>query len=239
MQIIYFTLIGAVVGSLIAWLARTLMDKSGVRARTACDACRRTLSWWEMIPIFSYLRLGGRCRTCGTEILIADWAMELIGAALFGIGAWRFTTHREFVWWILLATTTMLMFYIDVRWSIVPRSFAILVAFIALFAQITPQNTGVLLLTALLGSIFYFFLYTISRGQWVGDGDVGLGFILGAAVGDPTRLGLALLIAHVLGAIVAVTFIKTGIKKFGEALPMGVFMMPAMWIILLWGGWAH
>ena len=235
--IVLFTMLGAVVGSLIAWLGRALMDNPARRARTQCDLCRRKLEWWELIPIFSYLGLGGKCRSCGTSIMLTDWSMEVIGAILFGVGAWRFIVGRDFVWWLLLATGTMLLFYIDVRWMIVPRSFAVVVAFVALLSQWTITNFAIVLLAALLGTIFYFFLYVISNGRWVGDGDVGLGFIVGAAAGDILHLGYTLLIAHSIGALVATGLIIMHKKKLGEALPMGAFLLPALWVVVLWSGW--
>lgn len=235
--IVLWTIVGAVCGSLIAWLGRALMDSAQLKARTACDLCRRKLAWWELIPIFSYLGLGGKCRSCGGAIMLADWSMELLGALLFGIGAWRFGSGRELVWWLILAATSLLLFYVDIRWMIVPRSFAVVVAFIALLAQWSWNNFAIVLLSALLGAIFYFFLYAISRGRWVGDGDVGLGFIVGAAVGDPLHLGLALLVAHVFGALVATFLLATKRKKLGEAVPMGAFLIPAMWAVVLWAGW--
>lgn len=237
MQIFFFAVLGATLGSFLAWLGRALMDQQEFKARSACDLCRRKLSWWELIPIISYLGLGGRCRSCNTTILFADWGMEIIGAILFGVGAWRFTDARDLTWWCLLAFCTMLLFYIDIRWMVVPRAFAVVAAFVAVLAEWSPRTIMLVILSALLGAIFYFFLYAISNGRWVGDGDVGLGFIIGAAVGDPARLGLVLLIAHVIGAIIALIMLGLKKKHFGDPLPMGAFLLPAMWIVVLWFGW--
>lgn len=237
MQIFLFTILGAVLGSFLAWLGRELMDRREFKARSACDYCRRTLSWWELIPIFSYLGLGGRCRSCEASIMLTDWGMEVVGAILFGVGAWRFTDLRDLTWWCLLAFCTMLLFYIDVRWMLVPRAFAVVVAFVAVLSEWSNETILLVILSALLGAIFYFFLYAVSKGRWVGDGDVGLGFIVGAAVGDPVRLGLVLLVAHVIGAIIALIMLGLKKKKFGDALPMGAFLLPAMWAVILWFGW--
>lgn len=237
MNIFYFAIVGAVLGSFLAWLGRALMDRRAFKARSACDACRRTLAWWELIPIFSYIGLGGRCRACGTTIMLTDWAMEIIGALLFGLGAFRFTEIRDLLWWCILAFTTMLLFYVDVRWNVVPRAFAVVVAFIAVLATWSPETIALVLLSGLLGAIFYFFLYTVSNGRWVGDGDVALGFIVGAAVGHPLHLGVALLAAHVIGSIVAIIMLTLKKREFGDALPMGAFLMPALWGTILWFGW--
>jgi len=231
--------LGALVGSFLAWLGRALMDRKSIKARSACDACRRTLEWWELIPIFSYLGLGGRCRSCGGTIMLTDWSMEIFGAVLFGVGAWRFIEMRDLLWWCILSFATLLLFYIDVRWAVVPRAFSVVVAFIAILATWSPETIAIILLSGLLGAIFYFFLYTISHGQWVGDGDVALGFIVGAAVAHPMQLGITLLIAHVLGAIAAIALVGLKKRAPGEALPMGTFLLPAMWIVILWFGWAR
>lgn len=232
-------ILGAVLGSFLAWFGRALMDRRAFKARSACDACRRTLAWWELIPIFSYIGLGGRCRACGTSIMLADWAMEVIGAALFGLGALRFTEPRDLLWWCILAFVTMVLFYVDVRWMVVPRAFSVVAAFVAVLASWSPETIAVILLSGLLGAIFYFFLYTISNGSWVGDGDVALGFIVGVAVAHPIQLGITLLIAHVLGAIVAIVLLSLKKRQLGDALPMGAFLLPAMWGVILWFGWIH
>lgn len=237
MNIFFLTILGAALGSFLAWLGRALMDRRAIKARSACDACRRTLSWWELIPIFSYIGLGGRCRSCGVTIMVTDWSMEVVGAVLFGLGALRFTESRDLLWWCILAFSSLMLFYIILRWSVVPRAFSVVVAFIAILATWSPETIAIVLLSGLLGAIFYFFLYTVSRGRWVGDGDVALGFIVGAAVAHPTQLGMALLVAHVFGALVSVLMLALKKREFGDALPMGAFLLPAMWVIVLWFGW--
>ncbi len=238
MHVLFYTVLGALLGSFLAWLGRQLMDRPGFKARSACDACRRTLAWWELIPIFSYIGLGGRCRSCGIGIVLTDWSVEIIGALLFGLGAYRFTAPRDLLWWCVLSFGTLLLFYIDVRWMVVPRSFSVVVAFVAVLATWSPETIALVLLSGLLGAIFYFFLYAISQGRWVGDGDVALGFIVGAAVGKPAQLGIALLVAHVLGAIVAIALLLAKKRQLGDPVPMGAFLLPAMWVVVLWFGWA-
>ncbi len=233
------TISGAVSGSFFAWFGKELIDSRQFRLRSACDVCRRRLAWWEMIPIISYLGLGGKCRSCSSAIVVADWAMELIGAVLLGLGAWRFGISRDFLWWALFALSTMLVFYVDLRWMIVPRTFSIIVALIVLMAQWSTPWLPIVILTGLLGAIFYFFLYAMSRGRWVGNGDVGLGFIIGIAAGTPSHLGITLLLAHLVGAAVAVIMLKTRLKKWGDALPLGAFLMPASWLTVLYYGWIH
>lgn len=232
-RIILLAVLGACFGSFAAVLSRTLLEWRVLPRRSACDLCRRQLSWWELIPIFSWLGLRGRCRSCDGAIIFADWAMELLGAMLFAFGAWRFTDSRDLIWWLCLVMITLVLFYIDWRWMIVPRAFAIVAAFVAFMAHFSVANMPILLLTGLLGAIFYFFLFAVSRRRWVGDGDIGLGLVVGLMVGDPVKLGITLLVAHVMGGIVAAILLIKGKKQFGDALPMGVFLLPAAWIITL------
>lgn len=228
---------GAIFGALCAWMGRTIIDGPRWRLRSVCDSCRRKLAWWELVPVISYLGVGGRCRGCGASILFADWSMEVVGAVLLGAGAWRFDLTRDFVWWTLFVLCTMLLFYIDLRWMVVPRAFSVVTAFVVIMAQWSVPWLAVVLLTGLLGAIFYFFLYAISRGRMVGDGDVGLGFIIGVAAGTPTHLGLTLLLAHVGGGLIALLLLRLGKKHIGDALPLGVFLLPASWMIVLVYGW--
>jgi leader peptidase (prepilin peptidase)/N-methyltransferase len=237
MFIALWSVIGVFIGSLAAVAGRALMDRPNARAFTKCDLCRRTKAWWELIPFFSYIGLGGKCRSCGTTILVTDFAMEVVGGILLGVGAARFGNTRDFVWWVLFALFTLLIFYVDLRWMVVPRSFAVVTAFVTVLAQWSSGSMLMVMLSALLGCIFYFFLYAISNGKWVGSGDVGLGFIIGAAAATPTQLGLLLLLAHGVGAVIAALLLKMKHKELGDALPLGAFLLPAAWVVVLIYGW--
>jgi prepilin signal peptidase PulO-like enzyme (type II secretory pathway) len=79
--ICFAALLGGVLGSFAGVIAsRGLRDSLG--GRSHCDACGRTLNWYELIPLVSYPALGGRCRTCHARVGMAVYAWEVGGAVL-------------------------------------------------------------------------------------------------------------------------------------------------------------
>src|SRR6266567_7444702 len=88
---VFAALLGLAFGSFLnVCLSRWPEGESVVKPRSHCRTCNRTLTWWENIPVLSWLFLRGRCRTCGTKI---HWRYPLVEAAvaiLWAICAWRF-----------------------------------------------------------------------------------------------------------------------------------------------------
>jgi leader peptidase (prepilin peptidase)/N-methyltransferase len=70
-------------------VSRWPAEKSVIRPRSYCDSCERTLSWWENIPVLSWLALRGRCRTCGKAIGLRHLLVELAVGGLWALTAWQ------------------------------------------------------------------------------------------------------------------------------------------------------
>ena len=104
--------LGAIVGSFVAALViRWPQDQSVMRGRSACDACGRTLTARDLVPLLSALWLRGRCRTCGVPIDPLHWRIEAI-AALIGVLAGVATASPLAVagaifGWLLLALAAL------------------------------------------------------------------------------------------------------------------------------------
>ena len=91
-----------------------------------------------------------------------------------------------------------------------------------------------LILGAFIAGGFFYLQFIISKGKWIGGGDIRLGLFMGASLGFYIVL-VALFIAYILGSIVGIILILIGKKSMGSKLPFGTFLAPATLIALFWG----
>jgi|ERR1700736_3536250 len=79
--LVFVALAGAAFGSFAGVVASRGLRYS-VGGRSRCDSCGRTLQWFELVPLLSYVSLRGRCRTCHASIGVRAFAWEAGGAAV-------------------------------------------------------------------------------------------------------------------------------------------------------------
>lgn len=212
---VYFSLatflFGAIIGSFLnALLFRFNTGRSVASGRSRCMHCNHELKALDLIPVFSFIYLRGRCRYCGTKISWQYPTVEL-AAAILSLSIYIqspnvvFYGFWFFVWMILLCIVVY-----DIRHGIIPWSFSIILAvcaFIQLFFSPATLSVGIPTIESLLAgpalALPFFFFSLVSRGRWMGWGDSGLELSLGWLLG-PT-LGLtALMLGVWSGAIVGI-----------------------------------
>ena len=191
-----------------------------------CRSCGHTLAWYDLVPIFSYVLLKGKCRYCEKAIHIRYPLVELFtGAALglfFALQAPVFGIAAIMSIAGLLILTTL--FFFDLFYFILPDTvmFPGIIAFgiydIAVLHQATP-----FLGTAFLGAAFFAILYAVSKGEQLGFGDVKLAFLLGLIFGYPLGLLTIILGVWFATAIAAVLLILRK-AKLHDPIPLGAFL---------------
>jgi len=173
--------IGAVVGSFLNVVAlRYGMDKSPFVGRSFCPACNRKLSVIDLVPIFSFIFLRGKCRTCRAKISWQYPLVEILTAIVFLLA---FRSPLVLLAWCVLI---VIMIY-DWRHKIIPDGLALAFGILTLVMVILANFDGNLFLALLWGPLFaapFFLLWYFSGGKWMGLGDaklgLGLGWLLGA-----------------------------------------------------------
>lgn len=210
--------------------------------RSHCPQCQHSLSWWNNIPLISFLFLRGRCHFCQYPI---SWRYPLI-EALSGILAlivlWQLgPTWNGFagivLTWFLLAMTV-----IDLDHQLIPDDLTLPLLWLGLFVNLFSVFTT--LDHAVIGAIAgYVSLWTIAQlfqlvtgREGMGYGDFKLVSVFGAWFGW-TALLMIILIASFLGAIVGITIHFLGKHKRSIPLPFGPYLALAAWISLCWGDW--
>jgi len=224
-------LMGLSLGSFLnSWIWRHWENIRIVSGRSICIHCRRQLSWYENIPVISYIFLGGKCRTCGKKIPWFYTALEIFMACAFVFIAWYRLNFGHFTPLlfsrdIFFITILTVIFVFDALHKVILPYIVwpgAVVGFLFNFFIFHFSLTS-MLLGALAAGGFFLAQYLISKGRWIGGGDVRLGVMMGVWVGWPAVL-VALFIAYVFGGSVAAVLLIAGRKKFNSQVPFGTFL---------------
>lgn len=229
MEPIFYFLVfvfGAIVGSFLNVVVfRYNTGVSIVNSRSACMSCNKTLKWFELIPIFSFVIQKGRCRNCQTKISFQYIFVEIVTGFVFLLIFIKLVPDFSLIYSNSLFILCSLLFYFsvfsiliaisvyDLRHKIIPD--ALVYIFIALsFLKpfiISTQFSIWHFLSGFLIALPFFLLWIVSRGKWMGFGDVklslGIGFFLGILGGV-----YALIWAFWIGG--AFSLILLTLKKF-------------------------
>ncbi len=232
----------------IAALRRKIKELSINNGRSKCVSCKHALAWYDLLPVISWLSLGGKCRYCRSTIVDTPLA-ELLTPALMVISylCWPTPLHGQrlfdlVVWLIAVVIFVALSLY-DFRWMILPNRLVYSLIGLALFQRVVDslffavgtRTLAASLLAALIGGGIFYVLYQVSDGKWIGGGDVKLGVGLGLLVGDPLQALLLLMIASFIGIVLAIpTIFRTKLKK-NLQIPFGPSLMLACYILVLDG----
>lgn len=245
-MITFFAFIyGAALGSFSNLVADRLRVKSIWGGRSECLSCGKKLSWKELFPIFSYLYQKGKCKFCKTRLsqvyLWSEIVSGLLVAALASVvlsytGNFNEQVSIFILWSIIICISVSIMIY-DLRHTIVPFEMAsILIAIGIVFTAYRQLHSGFIFLDAISGLIVatpFAIMYFLSKGKWVGFGDVMLyiafGFILGLPMGVTTFF-----YSIWLGAFVSLVLIITHKKEYGlkSEIPFTPFIIIAAIFVL-------
>ncbi len=213
-------LFGTVLGSFLNVVIFRHNSGRTFGGRSGCMTCARNLQWYELVPIFSYVFIGGKCRKCKTPISflypIVEFVMGLILLFIFA----RFAFFLPFAignffyfaaFYTLAFSIMMVIAGYDLRHKIVPNNLVyplMVVAFLGLFLS----NYGTLhfhaasLMSIAAGPIValpLFLLWAVSKGEWLGFGDVKLAIAIGLLLGVGRGFA-ALMLGFWAGAIVGI-----------------------------------
>jgi len=229
-------ILGLVVGSFLNVVIIRLETKESILlARSHCPKCKKTLKWYHLVPVFSFLIQKGKCAYCHKKISWQYPILEISTGLLFLI---IIIFNLNLFFYLIITCFLIIIFAYDLKHYIIPDKIiypAIVIVFI--FNLITNYQlpvTSYWLLSAFLASGFFLFLVLISRGKWMGMGDVKLAFFMGLVLGWPNIL-LALFLSFILGAVIGVALIILKIKKLKSQVPFGPFLVASTFIAMLFG----
>ena len=225
----FAALFGAVIGSFLnVCIHRLPRGTSIVWPASACPACGRGLSWFENIPVVSYVFLLGRCRTCRASISARYPIVEAATAAMFVLAWWYYGPGPLLAARLLFVCALIVLFAIDLEHHLLPNVITLPgIAIGFLLSLINPPGWRSSLIGILVGGGVLFLIaegyYKLRHEEGLGMGDVKMLAMIGAFLGWQLTL-LSLMIASVAGTIIGVALIATGRGTMKYALPFGTFL---------------
>jgi leader peptidase (prepilin peptidase) / N-methyltransferase len=226
----FAALFGAVIGSFLnVCIHRLPRGTSIVWPASACPACGRALSWFENIPIASYLFLRGRCRTCGAPISARYLVIEALTAAMFALAWWYYGPGPMLISRLIFGCALIVLFAIDLEHHLLPNVITltgIVIGFLLSFTTDQPGWQSSLIGIVAGGGVLFLIAevyYRVRHEEGLGMGDVKMLAMMGAFLGWPLAI-LSLMIASVAGTIIGIGLIVTGRGTMKYALPFGTFL---------------
>lgn len=229
MEALLVVILGLVVGSFLnAVIYRLHADISFMKGRSFCPWCKHDLHVWDLVPVFSYFLLRGKCRYCRKKISWQYPIVELCTALVFFLLWWQYGIEASLLVYMIYAAILMVIFVFDLKYYLILDKVtipAMVVSFI-LSAVVLRIDVISLLLGALIGGGFFLLQFYISRGKWIGGGDIRLGAVMGLMVGFP-HIIVALFIAYLFGSLIGIVLIARGAKQWKSQVPFGTFLAAA------------
>lgn len=236
-----FFILGSAFGSFLNVFMGKLVEGRSLFGRSYCDHCRRILKPWDLVPILSYLFLGGRCRTCHRKISFQYPAVEFLSGLLFALVFYFEATSADFssvrILYVLLISAVMLVVAIvDFKYYLIPTTLVFAGSLTALFYNFFFLRSEVFVsyvIAAFGAALFFGAIVVVTRGRGMGSGDIVLAFLMGMVLGFE-KVILAIFMAFFIGAVASLFLIFTGRKKFKQTIAFGPFLVLGFYISLWW-----
>ena len=205
-----------------------------------CPHCKHRLSWYENIPVFSWLALRGKCRHCKTPISAQNPLVELLAAVLTVVSVWHFGFGWQGFGAMLLSWFLSALSGIDLRTQLLPDQLTLPLLWLGLIASL--EHLYIEPKAALLGAIAgYVSLWTvwwlfkqITGKEGMGHGDFKLLAALGAWMGLSGVLP-TILVSSLVGAIIGSIWLATQGRDRASPIPFGPYLAIAGWLVFFWG----
>jgi len=233
--LIFVFVFGLIIGSFLNCLIWRLNTGESLWGRSYCPKCKKPIAWYDNVPVLSFVWLGGKCRSCGKPISRQYPAVELITGLLFlaaFAGDFQFSIKLLRDWFLI--SVMIVVFIYDLRWYLILDAVTLPACLVMLILNLTLglswQN---LLVSGIIGGSFFLTQFLLSRGRWIGGGDIRLGLLMGLSLGWPGVL-VAIIISYFIGSAVGLGLVAAGKKQWGSEVPLGVFLAVGTIIALFW-----
>ena len=208
--------------------------------RSRCQNCDSLITWWQNVPVISYLMLRGKCANCKTPISARYPIIEIVTVLLSLVVAWQFGPSLQSVIGIVVTWMLIAMSMIDFDHQLLPDSLTLPMMWIGLLASLVPVFTdvrsavfGAALGYMILWSIYQLFkLITGKEGMGFGDFKLLAGF--GALLGWQL-VPMIILLSSAVGAVIGISLIVIKGRDKNIPIPFGPYLAAAGWLAMLWG----
>lgn len=245
-------ILGASIGSFLSVIIfRTHKNiKNPFFSRSMCPYCKKKLKFRFLVPIFSWLLLGGKCGYCGKKISSHYLILEIMTGLLFMATFlnWNFirivenvfvietAIFYQFLYFIIIFTFLTLIFFYDLLYREIPDKFSLPAIALTIAGSLIFSEPEIISMLIGGSAIFLFFAgqYFISGGKWIGGGDLRLGFLMGALLGWEKGL-MALILAYILGALICLPLLIKGDLSRKTEVAFGPFLITGIITVIFFG----
>ena len=254
MELFLVFILGLFIGSFLNVLIDRLpQDESVVKGRSYCDKCKKTLKWYDLIPVLSFLILSGKCRYCHSPISCFYPIVEVVTGIFFaliyfylfniaGLGIMNYESRFLFdlFYYLFIISSLIVVFFADLKYGIIPDKIVFPAIIISAIYDLRFMIYDFRFLNFFFSGtgafIFFLGLYLITKGRGMGFGDVKLVFLLGLFLGFP-KIIPALYTAFLTGAFMGLVLILLKKKKLfsGATIPFGPFLVVGTFLSLFFG----
>ena len=225
---------GITIGSFLnVCIYRIPLGESIVTAPSHCMTCGWKLKWYDMVPVFSWLVLGGKCRNCKSKISVQYPIIEGVNGILYVMICAVNGLEWNSVIYCFMASALLVLSIIDWRTYEIPFGINVFLFVLGIAMTILDRGNlvehliGMICVSGLLG-----ILYLLTGGRAIGGGDIKLMFACGLILGWKLIL-LAFFLGCIIGSVVHI--IRMSVKKAGRMLAMGPYLSAGILLAALWG----
>lgn len=227
-------LYGIVIGSFLnVCICRIPNKESIVRVRSHCTSCGYQLKWYDLVPLFSYLFLRGRCRKCKEKISVQYPLIEGLNGVLYCIVFAVYGLSLETLLYALLFSALITLSVIDFRTYEIPPGINIFILALGLIRVVTDYSDWLdYAIGFLCVSGFLLILYLLTKGRGIGGGDIKLMAVCGLLIGWKLII-LSFCLGCIIGSVVHL--IRMKVSKEGHMLALGPYLSAGVMIAVLYG----
>ena len=229
LYLIIFFMLGSIMGS---------KGLSIITPASHCEKCNHLLRWYELIPILSYIMLGGKCRECKTKLPLSYLLMEVCSGLLFAVCYHVFDLKLELLVALIFVSSLIIIIISDIEYMIILDEvliFAILCIIVVDLIDIGIYETA---LKIIAGTGAFITMYLIKKlgdimfkQESLGGGDIKLMFLVGLVIGYPMSV-CNIFFATFIAFPIALYLL---IRKKDNIIPFGPFLSMSAIILYIWG----
>ncbi len=241
MELALVIIVGLLIGSFLnVCIYRIPRSESIVFGSSHCTNCNEKIKAYDLIPVISYILLGGKCRNCKTKISIKYPLIEFLNAVLYAGLFIKYGLNMNFYIFAFITSIFITIAFIDFELQIIPNEITIVFLIIAVIYRITIalQGANMLflydgLIAAFAAFIVFYLLFVLSKGG-MGGGDVKVIFPIGLLVGVE-KISLLVLISSVIASLYAFALILLKKANRKTPIPFGTFLAIGVYVVLMMG----
>lgn len=227
-------LYGIVIGSFLnVCIYRIPKQENIISKRSHCMTCGSVLKWYELVPLFSFLFQRGKCRHCGVRLSRQYPAIEFVNGLLYCLIFSQTGFIVESILYCFCTSALLVLAVIDFRTYEIPLGCNIFILCLGVIQIcIDYRNWAIYVIGFAVVSLFFLFIYIVTKGRGIGGGDIKLMAAAGLLLGFKLII-LAMIIGCVAGTIIHPILMKW--KRKDRILAFGPYLAFGILIAMLWG----